>query len=100
MAQQEQIREARERMDAMREMILALEHMQENPIMVEDESDKETAVSDGVELETEENEVAIPIPPPGQLVPIVDVVQVLPDELVGTQITFDLAEEDRPPIYD
>ena len=85
-------------MDAMREMILALEHTRGNPIMVEDESDEETAVS-GEELELEENEVAIPIPPPGRLIPIEDAVQELPDELVGTQIAFDLAEEDRPPSY-
>ena len=52
-------------MDAMREMILVLEHMQENPIEVEDESEGETVVSDRVELETEENKVVIPIPPPG-----------------------------------
>ena len=38
-----------------------LEHTQDNPIVVEDKSDRETAVSDGVELEVEENEVAIPI---------------------------------------
>ena len=43
--------------------------------------------------------MAIPIPPPGHLIPIEDVVQELPDELVGTQIAFDLAEEDRPPFY-
>ena len=83
----------------MREMILALEHMQENPIVVDEE---ETAVSDrlGEELEVEENEVAIPIPVPGRLVPIKDEVQVLPDELVGTQIVFKLADEDRPPSYE
>ena len=52
-------------MDTMREMILMLEHMQENPIVVEDKSNVETAVSDGVELKVEENKVAIPIPPPG-----------------------------------
>ena len=88
-----------EQMDAMREMILALEHMQENPIVVEEE---ETAVSDGLgeELEVEENEVAIPIPVPGRLVPIEDEVQVLPDELVGTQIAFELANEDCPPSYE
>ena len=63
--QQARLVRAEERMDAMREMILALEHTRDNPIMVEDESDGETAVSDGVELEVEENEVAIPIPPPG-----------------------------------
>ena len=97
--QQAQLVRVEERMDAMREMILALEHTWENPIVVEDESDRETAVSDRVELEVEENEVAIPIPPPGRLVPIEDVVQALPDELVGMQITFDLAEEDCPPSY-
>ena len=91
---------AEERMDAMREMILALEHTRDNPIVVEDDSDGETAASDGIELEVAENEVAIPIPPPGRLVPIEDAVQELPDELVGTQIAFDLAEEDRPPSYE
>ena len=61
LAQQGKIWIMEERMDAMREMILALEHMQENPIVVDEE---ETAVSDGLgeELEIEENEVAIPIP--------------------------------------
>ena len=77
----------------------ALEHTRENPIIVEDDSDGEMAVSDGVELEVEENEVAISIPPPGCLVPIENTVQELPDKLVGTQIAFDLAEEDRPPSY-
>ena len=84
----------------MREMLLALEHTQENPIEVD--SKGETAVSNGVdgeELEVEENAVAIPIPPPGRLVPIKDVVQVLPDELVGTQIVFELADKDCPPSY-
>ena len=86
-------------MNVMREMILALEHMQENPIVVDEE---EMAVSDGLgeELEVEENEVAIPIPVLGRLVPIEDEVQVLPNELVGTQITFELADEDRPPSYE
>ena len=85
-------------MDAMREMILVLEHMQANPIVVDEEG---TAVSDGSaeELEIEENEVAIPVPVPGRLVPIEDEIQVLPDELVGTQIAFELADEDRPPSY-
>ena len=89
-------------MDAMREMLLALEHTQENPIMVDKESDGETAVSDGMDgrgLKVEENEIAIPIPPPGRLVPIEDVEQVLPNKLVGTQIAFELAKEDRPPLY-
>ena len=98
-AQQDQLAAMRERMDAMREMILILEHMQENPIMVDEESKDETMVSNGMELEVEENKVAIPIPPSGQLVPIEDAVQVLPDELVGTQIALDLADKDCPPSY-
>ena len=98
LAQQAKIRSMDERMDAMREMILVLEHTQANPIVVDEE---ETAVSDGSreELEIEENEVAIPIPVPGRLVPIEDEVQVLPNELVGTQIAFKLADEDHPPSY-
>ena len=86
-------------MDAMWEMILTLEHTWENPIMVDEE---ETVVSNGSreELEIEENEVVIPIPVPGRLVPIEDEVQVLPDELVGTQIMFELADEDHPPSYE
>ena len=72
-AQQQKILQAKERMDAMREMILALEHTQENPLIVEDESEGETAVSNGVELEMEENKVAILILPPGRLIPIKDV---------------------------
>ena len=85
------------------EMLLALEHMPENPIVVDMEDDGETVVSDRVvreELEAEESEVAIPIPILGQLIPIQDVEQVLSDELVGTQITFKLADEDRPPLYE
>ena len=82
----------------MREMILALEHTQANPIVV-DEEEMAVSVGSGEELEVEENEVAIPIPVPGRLVPIEDEVQVLPNELVGTQITFELADEDRPPSY-
>ena len=98
LAQQAKIRSQDERLDAMREMILVLEHTQANPIVVDEE---ETAVSDGSreELEIEENEVAIPIPVPGRLVPIEDEVQVLPNELVGTQIAFKLADEDHPPSY-
>ena len=61
-----------------------MEHTRNNPIVVDDESNKETVVSDGVELKVEENEIAIPIPLPGHLVPIEDVEQVLPDELMGT----------------
>ena len=60
----------------------------------------EARSSSGKELEIEENEVAIPIPVPGQLVPIEEEVQELPDKLVGTQITFELAEEDCPPSYE
>ena len=99
LAQQGKIQMMEEHMDVMREMILALEHMPENPIMVDEE---EMAVSDGLgeELEVEENEVAIPIPVPGRLVPIEDEVQVLPDELVGTQIAFKLADEDHPHSYE
>ena len=89
--------QAEERLDAMQEMILALEHIQENPIVVDD--DEETVVSDGEEVEIEENEVAIPIPILGQFVPIKEAEQVLPDELVGTQIAFELADEDHPPSY-
>ena len=59
----------------------------------------EEGSSSSEELEIEENEVAIPIPIPGRLVPIEEV-QVLPDELVGTQVAFELAEEDRPPSYE
>ena len=90
LAQQVKIRSMDERMDAMREMILVLEHTWENPIVVDEE---EMVVSDGSgeELEVEENEVAIPILVPGRLVPIEDKVQVLPNKLVGTQIVFELA---------
>ena len=86
-------------MDAMWEMILVLEHTQVNPIVVDDE---ETVVSRGLveELEVEENEVAVPIPAPGRLVPIEEAVQVLLDDLVCTQITFELAEEDHPSSYE
>ena len=99
LAQQAKIRSMDERMDVMREMILALEYMRTNPIIVDEE---EMAVSDrsGEELEVEENKVAIPVPVPGRLVPIEDEVQVLPDKLVGTQIAFELANEDHPPSYE
>ena len=56
--------------------------------------------SSGEELEIEENEVAVPIPVPGRLVPIKEAVQELPDELVGIQVTFELANEDCPPLYE
>ena len=101
LAQQNKIRAMEERMDVMREMILGLEHTAANPIVVdEEETVVETGSSLGEELEIEENEVAIPIPIPGRLVPIEEEVQVLPDELVGTQVAFELAEEDHPPSYE
>ena len=100
LAQQNKIRAMEERMDAMREMILGLEHTAANPILINEE---ETVVEDsesGEELEIEENKVAVPIPVPGRLIPIEEAVQELPDELVGTQIAFKLAEEDHPPSYE
>ena len=99
LVQQAKIRFMEGRMDAMREMILGLEHMAVNPIMVNEETVVAESES-GEELEVEENEVAIPIPILGRLVPIKEAIQVLPDDLVGTQITFELAEEDRPPSYE
>ena len=100
LAQQNKIRAMEEHMDAMREMILGLEHTAANPIVV-DEDDMVVGVgsSSGEELEVEENKVAVPIPVPGRLVPIEEDIQVLPDKLVGTQIAFELAKEDRPPSY-
>ena len=66
LAQQNKIRAMEERMDAMREMILGLEHSAANPIVVdEEETVVEAASSSGEELELEENEVAVPIPVPG-----------------------------------
>ena len=101
LAQQNKIRAMEERMDVMREMILGLEHTAANPIVVdEEETVVEAGSSSGEELEIEENEVAVPVPIPGRLVPIEEVVQVLPNELVGTQVAFELAEEDRPPSYE
>ena len=101
LAQQNKIRVMEERMDAMREMILGLEHTAANPIVVdEEETVVEEGSSSGEELEIEENKVAVPIPAPGQLVPIEEEIQVLPNELVGTQVAFKLAEEDRPPSYE
>ena len=101
LAQQNKIRAMEERMDAMREMILGLEHTAANLIVVdEEETVVEAGSSLGEELEIEENEVAVPIPVPSRLVPIEEEVQELPDELVGTQITFELAEEDHPPTYE
>ena len=100
LAQQNKIRAMEERMDAMQEMILGLEHTTANPIVVDkDETVVEVGSSLSEELEVEENEVAVPIPVPGWLVPIEEDIQVLLDELVGTQIAFELAKEDRPPTY-
>ena len=88
-------------MDAMWEMILGLEHTAANLIVVdEEETVVEAGSSSGEELEIEENKVAVPIPVPSQLMPIEEEVQELPNELVGTQIAFELAKEDRPPSYD
>ena len=101
LAQQNKIRAIEGRMDAMREMILGLEHLAANPIVVnEEDTVVEAGSSSGEELEVEENEVAIPIPVPGWLVPIKEEVQVLPDKLFSTRIAFELAEEDRPPLYE
>ena len=44
--------------------------------------------------------MTVTMTPPGHLVPIEDVVQELLDKLVGTQIAFDLAKEDRLPSYE
>ena len=101
LAQQNKIRAMEERMDAMREMILGLEHMATNPIVVDkEEMVMEAGSSSGEELELEENEIVVPIPVPSCLVPIEEEIQELPDELVGTQIAFELAEEVRPPTYE
>ena len=100
LAQQNKIRAMEEHMDAMREMILALEHTVANPLVVDEEDTVVEGSESREELEIEENEVAVPIPVPGQLIPIEEVVQELPDELVGTQIAFELAEEDHPPEYE
>ena len=81
-------------------MILGLEHTAANPIVVdEDNTVVEAGSSSGEELEVEENEVVVPVLVPGRLVPIEEEIQELPDELVGTQIAFKLAKEDRPPTY-
>ena len=101
LAQQNKIRAMEKHMDAMREMILGLEHTAASPILVDkDEMVVEAGSSSGEELEIEENKVAVPIPVPSRLVPIEEEIQELPNELVGTQITFELAKEDRPPTYE
>ena len=77
LAQQNKIRAMEERMDAMWEMILGLEHTAANPIVVDkEETVVEAGSSSGEELEIEENEVAVPIPVPGRLVPIEEDIQV------------------------
>ena len=100
LAQQNKIRAMEECMDAMREMILALEHTAANLIVVNEEETVVAGDESKEEVEIKENEVVIPIPPAGRLVPIEEAVQVLPNDLVGTQIAFELAEEDRPPSYE
>ena len=101
LAQQNKIRAMEERMDAMQEMILGLEHTVANLIVVDkDKMVVEVGSSSGEELEIEENKVAVPSLVPGRLMPIEEEVQELPDELVGTQIAFELAEEDRPLTYE
>ena len=85
LAQQNKIRAMEERMDAMREMILALEHTAANLIVVDEEETVVEESESGEELEVKENEVAVPIPVPGQLIPIEEAVQELPDKLVRTQ---------------
>ena len=87
-------------MDAMREMILALEHSQDNPIVVDEDEMAVVEDRSEEEVEIEENEVAVPIPVPGRLVPIKEAVQELPEKLFGTQIAFELAKEDHPPSYE
>ena len=100
LAQQNKIRVMEERMDAMREMILALEHTAANPIVVDEEEMVVEESKSGEELETEENKVVVPIPVLGRLIPIEEAIQELPDKLVRTQIAFELAEEDHPPSYE
>ena len=86
-------------MDAMREIILGLEYTAANPIIVDEEETVVAEDESGKEVEIKENKVVVPIPVPGRLVPIEEAVQELPDELVGTQIAFKLAEEDHPLSY-
>ena len=60
LAQQNKIRVMEEHMDAMREMILALEHSAVNPIVVDEEKMAVEGDKSTEELEIKENEVAIP----------------------------------------
>ena len=64
LAQQNKIRAMEERMNAMQEMILGLEHTAANPIVVDEEEMAVVESELGEELEIEENEVAVPIPVP------------------------------------
>ena len=82
-------------MDAMREMILVLEHTQENPIMVDEEEMAVEGSESSKELEIEENEVVVPIPVLGRLIPIEEAVQELLDELVGTVRICDPTTQSR-----
>ena len=50
--------------------VAALEHGPWNPVVIDNDSDSEMVVTD--EVVREENEVPIPIPPPGQLIEIVN----------------------------
>ena len=100
LAQQNKIRAMEEHMDAMREMILGLEHTVANPIIVDEEETVVAEDESGKEVEIKENKVVVPIPVPGRLVPIKEAVQELPDKLVETQIAFKLAEEDHPLSYE
>ena len=63
LAQQAKIRSMEEHMDAMREMILGLEHTAANPIVVNNKTAVEESES-GEELEIEENKVAVRDSPP------------------------------------
>ena len=65
LAQQNKIRAMEEHMDAMREMILGLEHTAANPIVVDEEEMAVAEDKSEEEVEIKENEVAVPIPVPG-----------------------------------
>ena len=65
LAQQNKIRAMEERMDAMREMILGLEHTAANPIVIDEGTVVADASESEEELEIEENKVVVPIPVPG-----------------------------------
>ena len=50
--------------------VMVVEHRAWNLIIIDDNSDSKTVVTD--EVEVKENKVAIPILPPGQLIEIID----------------------------